>query len=982
MARNIGKVEFLVGADGKILKRELLRAGRQAARVAGRQTAKDFNKAFDGQLTVDAGRALGGWRTKMRHQGRHAGLLTGEAFTNATLGVLRRRAREAQREMAEAFTFKGDDALNKFARRFDTASAAISRMEENLRIVRREGHLTDDQFERLNERVKTWGATLIKNEEELNRNRDAIRATRREMILIDDQLTKGGWDDLRREVGGTSNAFDRLHSRIKQVEKDGGDFAWVTRATRRLFTLRDASESSSSSIDRGGRRMRRAEGHANALSRAMGRLGRRFRNIGNRGDLTPRSIALIITTLGESISTLASGAAASLTAMLSSVAVAVGGLVVLLAPALASIVAGVGLAVNSFRFMKEEVPAVGDALTKLGNVAEASGRRFAQAWGPSVATFLDTLSEVLANTKIIDAFAAAFTRVTDAFTNVLNSPVFGAFEEQLGTNLPEAFGKLGEAAANIFSGLIGLATAAAPYFNELMGAFNEWSAQWADRMANLGSDSGFHDFMNTAIESLKTILSFLDSVGEFMGTVFMAGAESGNRLFQSLEQVFRGWTDWLNTVEGQNALEEWFANGETILRAFGDLLVDTGKMFADLVTPESIARLTEFMDRLGDLMPGLGDIIKLFGELDILNLVAVALETVGAFLQPLMPLLHDFAAILGSTLKDALASIQPALTTLGAALAPLIPVVGALIAEYLPPFAESLGRIITALSPIIELIVELASAVLPTLFDVLETAVGYIADFLEAIFGAEVGSDEFKQTIQIVGDVVRTIFETIGNVVGVVMDFMGGSFKVIASLLRGDFSGAFKAMYDVVKDVFARFGVNIDDVIEWVGDLWTNVSNFFGKIGKAISDFGKTVADIFDGVISWIRDAINWFGSLFGAANNASSAVRGARGSGAGVGGAGPARAASGALLTRATQVLAGEDGPEAIVPLRRPLNRVDPSVRWLSAVAQGKTPHMAAGGVVGGGVTVEAGAISITAPDPWKAALETVNRITEMAVN
>src|SRR5690606_35485158 len=207
-----------------------------------------------------------------------------------------------------------------------------------------------------------------------------------------------------------------------------------------------------------------------------------------------------------------------------------------------------------------EVPAVGDALTKLGNVAEASGRQFAKAWGPSVATILDTLNEVLANTKIIDAFAAAFTRVTDAFTNVLNSPVFGAFEEQLGTNLPESFGKLGEAAANIFSGLIGLATAAAPYFNELMGAFNEWSAQWADRMANLGSDSGFHDFMNTAIESLKTILSFLDSVGKLMGTVFMAGAESGNRLFQSLEQVFRGWTDWLNTVEGQNALEEWFAN--------------------------------------------------------------------------------------------------------------------------------------------------------------------------------------------------------------------------------------------------------------------------------------------------------------------------------------------------------------------------------------------------------------------------------------
>jgi hypothetical protein len=44
------------------------------------------------------------------------------------------------------------------------------------------------------------------------------------------------------------------------------------------------------------------------------------------------------------------------------------------------------------------------------------------------------------------------------------------------------------------------------------------------------------------------------------------------------------------------------------------------------------------------------------------------------------------------------------------------------------------------------------------------------------------------------------------------------------------------------------------------------------------------------------------------------------------------------------------EAGAEAVVPLNRALSQVDPSVRALSAIAQGKVPGMASGGVVGGG--------------------------------
>jgi hypothetical protein len=77
--------------------------------------------------------------------------------------------------------------------------------------------------------------------------------------------------------------------------------------------------------------------------------------------------------------------------------------------------------------------------------------------------------------------------------------------------------------------------------------------------------------------------------------------------------------------------------------------------------------------------------------------------------------------------------------------------------------------------------------------------------------------------------------------------------------------------------------------------------------------------------------------------------------------------AAAGGILDSPTfvrsNVIAGEAGREAIVPLDRPLSQVDPSVRALAAFAQGQTSLKSGGTVGGGGTTIEAGAIVVTAP-------------------
>jgi hypothetical protein len=71
-----------------------------------------------------------------------------------------------------------------------------------------------------------------------------------------------------------------------------------------------------------------------------------------------------------------------------------------------------------------------------------------------------------------------------------------------------------------------------------------------------------------------------------------------------------------------------------------------------------------------------------------------------------------------------------------------------------------------------------------------------------------------------------------------------------------------------------------------------------------------------------------------------------------------------------------GESGREAIVPLSRPLGQVDPSVRMLSAIAQGKV------NVTAGGPSVEANGWTIVTPteDPAAVATEALNQLTAMA--
>lgn len=259
--------------------------------------------------------------------------------------------------------------------------------------------------------------------------------------------------------------------------------------------------------------------------------------------------------------------------------------------------------------------------------------------------------------------------------------------------------------------------------------------------------------------------------------------------------------------------------------------------------------------------------------------------------------------------------------------------------------------------------------------------------------------------------------------------------------LKGAFETAWHAITNAGNRATAAVGQKIADLVNGAGRVARSIGHFFAQmasdIGTWFQHMGSRIASIWNTAVSSIKsgisnaaswvsnkisDIVNWFQSLPGKItsidwghvgstvgdaiyNAIINAVTGLPGQivsmfahlgqdilnaigSINVGSLihGPAALlhriglASGGLVVGPQMRLIGEAGPEAVVPLSRPLNQVDPAVRALSAIAQGK----ALGGVatVDSGRRIDVGGITVITPvkDPAAVAQQVVNRIAAVS--
>jgi len=150
-----------------------------------------------------------------------------------------------------------------------------------------------------------------------------------------------------------------------------------------------------------------------------------------------------------------------------------------------------------------------------------------------------------------------------------------------------------------------------------------------------------------------------------------------------------------------------------------------------------------------------------------------------------------------------------------------------------------------------------------------------------------------------------------------------------------DFSSLRNKVGNLVSDI-GRFFASIPGKLQnLTSGFGAAARNWVATVKAIISDLPGDIVDMFRGLAGRIVDAI---GTIVPHVHLPNTPL--------------PGPLALGGLVNGAQLRLVGEAGPEAVVPLTGPLNQVDPSVRWLAALARGQVPvgaGSAGGGAVGG---------------------------------
>lgn len=520
--------------------------------------------------------------------------------------------------------------------------------------------------------------------------------------------------------------------------------------------------------------------------------------------------------------------------------------------------------------------------------------------------------------------------------------------------------------------------------------------------------------------------------GGALSAILTAALPVTEAFAQGFAEMGAQFNAFLRSAEGQQALSDFFGTLQTLMPTIIDLVGAAGTALAHLVTPQTVEALNLALQAFVQFMPVLSDLLDAVAQLNAFGIIAEIFNVLTAVLTPLMPIITQLANSLGTMLVSALQQLTPVFSLLGQAIAPILQVLVDIVEAVLPPLLAILPTLLQAVMPIVgavaslvqafapflaiaaQLVAEILPPLVEALVPILTAVIGIATSVLQALlpaFSSLIGAlaPIIAEVLPMLGELLMAVFEAVEPLIPVVLELVEAFLPLlppIASLIGELLPPLIDFLMSVVKDgltpligtlaeVVAAFiplvSTIVDAVIPIIGDLtkilgglidfitgvftgnweqaWNGIKDIFSGVWDLIGDAATGAMDI---VVGAVNTAIGLINSLLGLIDKIS-------------GGAIDLKIpkipkfASGGVLSQPTLSIAGEAGPEAYVPLNRPLSQVDPSVRALSAFAQGKyEPTEIVGG--GGKQVTFTGDITLEAPntDPELAAESWADKIIE----
>lgn len=495
--------------------------------------------------------------------------------------------------------------------------------------------------------------------------------------------------------------------------------------------------------------------------------------------------------------------------------------------------------------------------------------------------------------------------------------------------------KLGDFFSNSFGGLLGMFRGLMPtidrfttWLQDIGREFNEWAN-------SVRGQQSIRRFFEDAADSARDFGSFLSGVWTLLGSVITLGNEAGDSMFRSLGDKARELAAYLNTPQGAAAFREWMNDAREFAEALGTLVV----------------AVSEFIAVIDN------DITRALAKFSVAAMTAPFRAMAGS-IDYVMALLRNFAGVAADVLD--MAKWIPGAKGLANSLRDF-----ANGAQSASQQARGWGQSAERASAGVAILTTNVKGIpkrIETVFE--QRGLPESMKGLQRLFRQQkLTPKEIRTTIKALGaekawaDFRRTQRESDKT------DGKRANPKVNLKTLEFD-----KAMKATLREL-----LELDrDKATPKADI--NPTQFNAGVAAArrlLRDVGNDVARPRIEVTSNAAAVAAGTRAILGSIQDEVVNIFTRRSGG---------KTASGGMFRFEQQRTIAEAGPEAVVPLNRPLAQVDPAVRWLSAIAQGKYPGMERGGVVGAGKTmnIHEGAITVISPqsDPRAVAVETVNHL------
>ena len=218
-----------------------------------------------------------------------------------------------------------------------------------------------------------------------------------------------------------------------------------------------------------------------------------------------------------------------------------------------------------------------------------------------------------------------------------------------------------DAITSVFESLEPFLKAAAPAAKELSESFKATADSLKDMVTAGAQSGGLTEFLMGGVESLRQWWDLTRNIGDALATLFEAGKSSGDSFIQSLSDMVKRWDDWMESIEGQEALKAFFDTGRDVMNDLKPVLSGLKGFFENLVSPGALGRFEDFAESVGNILPMLGSLLEIVGRLQLLNTFAALLSAVADALEPIIPALQQMADAVGIAMNDALRASIPLL---------------------------------------------------------------------------------------------------------------------------------------------------------------------------------------------------------------------------------------------------------------------------------------------------------------------------------